>query len=192
MLWKFVGQANVAFTIGDVWRRHSRIVIKALSGSPPFADFSFMAHKLFTVLGGGTKTVKWDELSQNVTLDILGRTVLGHDFEAIENPDSPFAKGYRQVMHALTESPYVFLPFLDKYFPRRDVEREAQNLRKIFGQIIEYKRTHLADDLISHMIANPEFSDSELLDNVVVLFVAGHVSYFMQSAGHDFTHGRLA
>jgi cytochrome P450 len=179
MLWKFVGKANVAFTIGDVWKRHSRIVITALSGSPPFAGFSLMAHKLFSVLGSGTKVVKWDELSQQLTLDILGTTVLGHDFDAIKNPDSPFARGYRQVMHALTEPPYVFLPFLDKYFPRREVEQEAQNLRKVFSQIIEYKRTHLADDLISHMIANPEFSDSELLDNVAVLFAAGHVCYFI-------------
>ena len=62
---------------------------------------------------GVYKSIQWDEMTHHLSLDILGITVLGYDFEAIEKPDSSFANGYRKVMHALSQPPYVFFPFLD-------------------------------------------------------------------------------
>jgi cytochrome P450 len=46
------------------------------------------------------------------------------------------------------------------------------------GEVIEWKRAHLADDLLSAMITAEEdgdvLSEQELIDNVGLLFVAGH------------------
>jgi cytochrome P450 len=46
------------------------------------------------------------------------------------------------------------------------------------GEVIEWKRSHLADDLLSAMITAEEDGDTlttqELIDNVGLLFVAGH------------------
>ncbi|KAK7443532.1 hypothetical protein VKT23_015705 [Stygiomarasmius scandens] len=39
LIWKLVGKSNLAFSVGEVWRRHSHLVNSALQGTPPFSDF---------------------------------------------------------------------------------------------------------------------------------------------------------
>lgn len=78
-------------------------------------------------------------------------------------------------MDALTAPPYIFLPFLDKYFPRKNIVKQVENLRTRFAQLIREKELKKNNDLISRMLENPEFNFTDVLDNVSVLFIAGHV-----------------
>lgn len=54
----------------------------------------------------------------------------------------------------------------------------GENLREHIAEVIEWKRSHLADDLLSALILAEDngdvLSDTELLDQVNVLFIAGH------------------
>lgn len=174
LLWRFVGTSNVAFTIGETWRKHSKVVNTALQGPPPIESFVRTSQELFTVLGKGG-TFKWNELAHGIALDILGDAVLGYRFKAVLQPNSPFVTGYRDMMESLTAPPYIFLPFLDKYFPRKHVIAQVDDFRSRFAQIIQEKEQKKSHDLISRMLENPDFKFSDVLDNVSVLFVAGHV-----------------
>lgn len=173
LLWRLVGKSNLAFTIGETWKKHSRVVGTAFQGPPPIESSVRASRELFTVLGKGG-TFRWDDLTRRITLDILGDVVLGHQFNAVLQPHSPFVDGYHHTMEALTAPPYIFLPFLDKYFPRKDIVQQVENLRTRFAQIIREKEQKKSNDLISRMLENPEFNFTDVLDNVSVLFVAGH------------------
>jgi cytochrome P450 len=54
----------------------------------------------------------------------------------------------------------------------------AENMRGLITDVIEWKRTNLSDDLLSGLIAAEEngdmLSDEELLEQVMLLYIAGH------------------
>jgi cytochrome P450 len=177
LFWRFVGRHNVLFTEGEEWKLHAKSVHAALQRPPPFSDFAAVAQRLVAVIGDGTQSIKWDEMAQRVTLEVLGATILGYDFEAIKNPDSPFVNGYTRVVHALTQPAYMFVPLLEKVWPRREVESEMKKLRSFFSEVLQHKRKSSGDDVISAMLQEPAFTETDFLDNMVVLFIAGHVSF---------------
>jgi len=92
----------------------------------------------------------------------------------LDDPDTPFVNGYRASLDALTSPAYVFVPKLEKALPRHAVKRQMLELRHKFRQIIEYKRIHPGDDLISRLSEDKELGTEEMVDNVVVMFIAGH------------------
>jgi cytochrome P450 len=179
LLWRFVGNNNLGFTIGDEWRKHSRVITNIFQGSPPLSNFKAIFDRFeehFPVSTSPT-TVSWDKWTERITLDVLGTTILGHDFQAISNNSSPFLSTYRHVMAHITEPPYVFFPILDKLLPRKELVRSVDTIRSRFQDIINEKQTKSdgGQDLISLMISHPEFTQKDLLDNVTFLFIAGHV-----------------
>jgi len=110
---------------------------------------------------------------------------MGYQFNAILAPDSPFVKEYREINEALIAPPYIFLPFLDKYFPRNHVVEGVKYLRGKFAEIIEAKREKRGEDVISRMLDDASLDSREVLDNVSILFIAGHVSPIL-SAGNPY------
>ncbi|GJJ12828.1 hypothetical protein Clacol_007073 [Clathrus columnatus] len=150
LIWRLVGRSNLAFTIGETWRKHSKAVTTAFQGPPPIESIVRSSKELFTVLGEGG-TFKWNDLTLRVTLDILGDAILGHQFKAVLQPHSPF-----------------------KYFPRRDVIAKVEDLRARFGQLIREKEKKKGADVISRMLECEDLTIDDVLDNVSVLFVAGH------------------
>lgn len=175
LLWKFTGSQNIFLTEGEQWKRHSKVVRAALHSSPPIATFTSLAYKLFHKIGDGG-LVKWSDYTHRFTLDAVGVTVLGYDFDALDHPHSPFVEGYHRVMSAIAKPAYIFIPSLEKWIPRKSVEKDIENLRQEFYKIVEFKRENSGNDMITSMLQEPEFTDVEHLDNVVVLFMGGHVS----------------
>jgi len=190
LLWRFVGKKNLAFTIGEEWKKHSRVITHAFQGSPPISQFVKVFKRLqshFPVSSDskdGT-TVLWDKWTEQIALDVLGKAVLGHDFEAISNPSSPVLKNYRYVMEHITEPPYIFIPILDRLFPRKELVQSVDFIRERYQDIISEKVAALEkgekggvgqekEGVIDRMISNPEFGREDVLDNVSVLFIAGH------------------
>jgi hypothetical protein len=179
LFWKFVGRSNVAFTTGEEWKKHSRVVTSVFLRPPPIHDFVAITERLINAINrNASKTVAWDALTKRVALDILSTTILGSDIQAIDFPDSPISTTYNRCIAGLTAPPYIFLPFLDKYFPRRNLVDDTRHMRAFFLNLIKEKRTNPSNDLISAMLAEPSFSEQDVLDNVSVFFVAGHVSAF--------------
>ncbi|KAF9465677.1 cytochrome P450 [Collybia nuda] len=175
LFWKFVGHQNLVFTNGDEWKRHSRVVTSVFLRQPPIQDFVAVAQRLLNAMNRDTnKTMRWDKLTRRVTIDILSTTILGSDIQAIDHPDSPITSTYNRCMENLTAPPYIFLPFLDKYFPRKGLVDDSAYLRAHFSDLIKKKSTNPGNDLISLMLAEPSFSEQDVLDNVSLFFVAGH------------------
>lgn len=60
----------------------------------------------------------------------------------------------------------------------RDIADAGENMRRFTGEVIEWKRAHPADDLLSALIAAEEegdkLSDEELIDQVMLIYIAGH------------------
>lgn len=166
---------NLVFSNGETWRKQSRAINAVFQGPPPVKTFVYNTNRLLEILGSGG-LFRWDDLSQRITLDILGEALLDHKFDALNEPNSPLLENYRSINQAITAPPYVFLPFLDKYFPRKRIIERVENLRSMFANIIRKKLENRGQDLISRMLENSELNFVEVLDNLSVLFVAGHVS----------------
>jgi cytochrome P450 len=60
----------------------------------------------------------------------------------------------------------------------KKIAAAGQSMRALVGDAIAFKRGHLADDLLSGLIAAEEdgdvLSDDELADQVILLYIAGH------------------
>ncbi|EGO00251.1 hypothetical protein SERLA73DRAFT_135995 [Serpula lacrymans var. lacrymans S7.3] len=178
LLWRFIGGSNVLMTNGDIWKKHSRLIRDAFSLSIPVDQFTSLAKNLFTVINPpssstDTHTVCWSELAQHYALDAVGSSVLGHDFDAIRS-ESVFVKEYNGVMHDIANPLYLIAPFLERIFPRKKVIDRMDSLVNRFKKLLLDKRTDPGDDMMTFMLKDPEMSDTELRDNIVVLFIAGH------------------
>ena len=179
LFWKFVGRSNLVFTTGDEWKKHSRVITSVFLRPPPIQDFFSVAQRLLNAMDRNVnKILPWNTLAKRITIDILGTTILGSDIQAIDYPDSPIYSTYNRCMEGLTAPPYIFMPFLDKYFPRKSLVNDAQYLRGFFSNLIKEKKTNPSNDVISLMTAEPSFSEKDVLDNVSLFFMAGHVSGF--------------
>jgi len=165
---------------GDRWKKHSRVVRNALNLSVPVNQFTTLAKNLFDVINppseeSDTYTVNFSELAQRFALDAVGSSVLGHDFDAIRI-ESSFVKEYNGIMHDIANPLYLIMPFLEKVFPRKGVIKRMENLVNNFKMLLREKRSDPGDDMMTLMLKEPTMSEEELRDNMVVLFIAGHVS----------------
>lgn len=141
LFWKFVGRSNLVFTTGEEWKKHSRAITSVFLRPPPIQTFVSVAQTLFNAMNRDiNKTVPWDTLAKRVTIDVLGTTILGSGIQAIDYPDSPIPSTYNRCVAGLTAPPYIFLPFLDKYFPRKGLVDDAGYLRGYFSNLIKEKR----------------------------------------------------
>lgn len=175
LFWKFTGRRNIFFANGDEAMKHSRIFRTALQRTTPMEQFSLLSRRLLKHLGHGGR-VRWNDFTSRFTLDVVGTSVMGFDFEALDNPDGPFVKLYHDVMTAISDPPYIFLPALERWWPRHEVKRKVDTLVNHFWQLLAEKKGKPGNDVITYMFQEPGMSDEEYRDNVIVLFMAGHVS----------------
>lgn len=173
LLWRFVGYSNIILSNGDAWKRHSRIVKAALNRNVPLEGFASLARKLFTVMGDGGRK-HWDDLTMRFTLDAVGTTALGHDFNAIQDHNSPFVQQYNHVMESIANPAYLVFPTLEKILPRVKTIEAIDKLVNAFQGLLQKKKEDKGNDMLTYMLEEPGMSDTEYRDNMVVFFIAGH------------------
>lgn len=175
LFWRFTGRENIFFSEGEQWKKHSRIFRTALQRTAPMEQFSMLSRKLCSLIGDGGR-VRWSDYSHRFTLDAVGTTVLGYDFEALDKPEGSFILQYHQVMTAISEPVYCFLPALERWVPRHAVRRDVDALVDRFRALLAAKRQDPGNDVITYMFEEPDMTDEEFRDNIVVLFMGGHDS----------------
>ena len=124
------------------------------------------------------------------TLDIIGSAGMGHEFDAIENPNNELATQYKQVFEPTGQARMLgllsfFLPGgLIRALPvkRNDTIREAAAIiKRICREIIqetnvrmtsEKKRT--TKDIVSVAIESGGFSEENLVNQMMTFLAAGH------------------
>ncbi|KAJ7909030.1 cytochrome P450 [Mycena leptocephala] len=90
-------------------------------------------------------------------IDALGSTVFGHDFEALKE-QSMFVREYNGVMSA--SHPSDNAPQKNRYFDRA------------FCGSVKGEITLARDDMKSYMLRDPDMSQKELRDNMILLILA--------------------
>lgn len=130
--------------------------------------------------------------SSRLTLDIIGPAAIGRDFQSLENENDPISQNYSAI---LKPSPDLLLLFalsimLPQWLVRQIpckantvLPQKIRYLRQVFHDILCEKRAQLAieksqqehveGDILGTMMRGGEFSDSELVDQMLTLLAAG-------------------
>lgn len=70
------------------------------------------------------------------------------------------------------------MPSLERWLPRTNVRKLVDDFIDRFRILLEVKRKEPGNDMITYMFEDPEMSETEFRDNVIITFIAGHVSRF--------------
>lgn len=192
LYWRFLGWSNIIVVGNASWREHAKPIRNAISRSVSMyiPQFVALSQKLVGILcdadskardssydcAEGVYRVCWSDFARRFSLDAIGTTALGYDFDALGHPDSPFVAQYHRLMHDIANPLYVFLPGLEKMLPRKRVVRDIDELVDAFMGILRKKEMTPGNDIISYILEDPDMTTQERKDNMVVMFVAGHVS----------------
>ncbi|KAJ3561918.1 hypothetical protein NP233_g9899 [Leucocoprinus birnbaumii] len=79
-------------------------------------------------------------------------------------------------MASLAAPPYIFLSFLDKYFPHKHLVDDTSSSQNLLFNLIKEKRINPGNAPTSLMLAEPTSSEQVGLDNISLFFVAEHAS----------------
>lgn len=177
----FLSGPNVVFSNGEMWRRHSEAVKAAFDRETPVYRFVALAQDLFHRMGAGG-LMRFSDLVQRYTLDVVGTSLLGHNFAALENSEDSFVEHFNRVMATIAPPLRLMFPFLDDWFPRHAVIADVNALNARYDKLLQAKRQELGSDLLSYLLEDSNMSHLELQSNFSILF----------SAGHDTTSGALS
>ena len=160
---------------GDMARRHVRIVSDSINKTMPIDMFASLSRTVLQLMGHGGR-IRWDDYANRYTLDAFGIGVVGYNFESLTKPDGAFVRRYHEVMHAIADPVNVALPILERWAPRRRVQKMVDSFVSDLCTILDEKKHNPGNDVITYMFEEPEMTELEYRDNTIVMFVAGHVS----------------
>ena len=187
LFWRFIGQSNIIVVDDARWKEFARPIRNSLARSAGtcIPQFVKLTRELIDILlasfdsssdpDSKSSRVCWSSLAHRFSLDAIGTTALGYNFNALACPNSTFVSQYHRVMRDIAHPLYVFLPILERLFPRRRVIRDIDELVEKFLEILRMKETEKGEDIISYMSEDPSMTPREKRDNIVTLFMAGHV-----------------
>jgi len=131
--------------------------------------------------------VEINHWANKVTMDIIGVAGLGREFNALKNSDDELIQNYEEILEPTAEKAayfacqIIFGPIILKT-PWRMNERlrvTTGNLNRITSQLVRDKREAIkanADenfDILSVLIKSDDFSDQELVDQMLTFLAAG-------------------
>ncbi|KAJ9086715.1 hypothetical protein DSO57_1000972 [Entomophthora muscae] len=170
---------SLAFSHGADWKRQRSIV------SPPFRKmFSIqLFHQLAEQFVAQMKPgVSFDPhvYTQKITIDALGKALLGLEFGTLGGNNSEFVEAYRGVTDVYLHYTYLAIPCLDSPNNpfRAQAFRDMRFVEDFLADTIRHRHQDLRDDstdILSLMLkAKTSLSDQELMYNMKMFIVAGH------------------
>jgi cytochrome P450 len=191
---KFTGEHNIVRSNGDDWRRFRRPANPIFHQTFQTEMFAECVNNVLTVVTDrindhGTKPFEVSDLMEFMTLDILGKGIFDFDFEAVKlQGTSRYNHIYNSVFSGITDSVYLTFPILEKLKLKNRVQKyeDAKEFKNFILDIVNARRKEVKSgksngkDLLSTMLAeDPDspfepLSDLELVENLIVFFVAGH------------------
>ena len=179
LLWRLIGRNNVFMSDGEMWKRQSRIMRDALRQTTPIHVFTTLARTTISLIGDGGR-LTWSDFTHRYTLDAVGETVIGYDFQALTKPEGSFVQRYHEVMSAIASPAYVVLPSLERWIPRYGVRKMVDSFVEDFCSLVQEKRNHPGNDVLTYMFQEPEMTEAEFRDNSIVTFIGGHVRFALR------------
>ncbi|KAI8069524.1 cytochrome P450 [Gongronella butleri] len=194
----FFGVNSILFENGDQWRKHRFLANPAFKRAHPIELFGHATNTMFKMLDEKYEQsfeLQVVDLMNRWTLDIISRVGYGFDMRAVADENNHYKMGYEMAMEDVFNPLYMAFQFLDKkllwMLPQR--QKSFQNVRNFLETItnlIDERRqdvkNHKYDDvkdtekdLLTHMLeaevrGEGTLTTSELLNDIVIFFVAGH------------------
>ncbi|EAW08948.1 cytochrome P450 [Aspergillus clavatus NRRL 1] len=138
-------------------------------------------------------SINFREYVSRATLDNIGLAGMGHDFNALKEPENNLRTHYRKLILDPTKV-FNWVGLLSRYFDMRillkvplrklvEISKSANYLRGITGEVIQQRKEKLvADedlrdkDIITVALASGVFEEDHLIDHVMTFLTAGHES----------------
>ena len=140
-----------------------------------------------------TGTTEINSWASKVTLDIIGVAGMGKELNVLKNSDDPLVLNYEELLMPKPEKLLFFImsAFLSRAFVRllpwrlnEVFERTTRSLSAICSTIVRNKREAIKTgsddhfDILSSLIKSNDFSDPELVDQLLTFLAAGLVITF--------------
>ncbi|KAF1917155.1 cytochrome P450 [Ampelomyces quisqualis] len=137
----------------------------------------------------GDDVLEIGHYATQVTLDIIGLAGLGRDIGSLRNSEDELIKNYEEILEPTSEKAVYFLLHLIfsekliKMLPWKVNERvrvTTANLKAICADFVAQKRSKMklesqeSGDILSIMIRSNNFSDANLVDQLLTFLAAGH------------------
>ena len=133
------------------------------------------------------EVVEW---ATRAALDIIGVTALGRDFNSLHNNDDELASLYKRIFHMDFSKMLWFA--INQFLPKkvidllpwkthREIMSRSMALRRVCGQLLKDKRNAMEKDAaesvdtLAHLIRSNNFSDQELINQLLTILAAGYV-----------------
>ena len=140
------------------------------------------------LLETGDDVLEIGHYATQVTLDIIGLAGLGRDIGSMRNSDDELIKNYEEILEPTTEKLVYFL--LHLVLPEKliamlpwkvneSVRTTTANLKVICTDFVAQKRSRMklesqeSTDILSIMIRSNNFSDANLVDQLLTFLAAG-------------------
>ncbi|KAJ5086261.1 hypothetical protein NUU61_007568 [Penicillium alfredii] len=146
-----------------------------------------------TNIADGVGKLEMGVWGSRLTLDIIGPAAMGRDFRSLQNTDNRVAESFLNILEPTTEKmAFLAMNFtLPQWIAQRVpwrlnqvVANETGFLRNLCNDIVREKRETLAAskastkdleaDILGTMMLGGNFSDTELVDQMLTFLAAGH------------------
>jgi len=205
---------------GDAHRKQRKSLTPAFNIRNIRALYPLMWHKTQTLLHqlekenesqGCSEISHW---ASRLTLDIIGPAALSREFSTLTTEDDPVAEAFGELLDPSPElvtfmiSNMVLPQWLATRLPvraNRLIKDHCTKLRHLCRTILDEKHDAMKqaeegqeDDILKYIIASGEFTDDEVIDQMLTFLAAGHETtasaltwstYLL--AGHPETQARL-
>ena len=134
--------------------------------------------------------VEISQWTSRATLDIIGLAGMGHDFNAIQDPNTEIMSTYRKVFQPTGQAQLLgilslVIPFwMLRILPLQrndDIRTAAATIRRVCRQLVQQKQRTLEQgektnekDIISVALDSKAFSEDNLVDQMMTFLAAGH------------------
>ncbi|RDW64307.1 cytochrome P450 [Aspergillus mulundensis] len=141
----------------------------------------------------GWGKVEMSVWASRLTLDIIGPAAMGRDFRTLQNAENKVADSFLAILEPTTEKiAFLAINFLlPQWFAKKlpwhlnqVIDEEVGYLRDLCKEIVHEKRAAMAAtkataaeleaDILGSMMLSGDFTDDELVDQMLTFLAAGH------------------
>ncbi|CAO3654865.1 unnamed protein product [Mucor fragilis] len=190
-----LGKENVAVSNAEVWRKQRRIMNPAFHRSRPIKTFGSVMPFLFSAIDENPDKVMISKQIKGFTLDALGLSVFGFDFQSLRGDPQNWADTYHTVMSNIfnpMSSLLIRFSFIWRLISTKfvQIQKATDRLLSMMENLADEKRRQilngemedLADqekDLLTMMIEadieeGTKTTTTQLRQNIAFFLFAGH------------------
>ncbi|KAL1601012.1 hypothetical protein SLS59_005680 [Nothophoma quercina] len=193
---KFLGD-GLLMTEGDEHKHHRKQIMPAFHFRhikelyPVFwaKSIEFCNAVKASLADDASKILEIGHYSTQVTLDIIGLAGLGRDIASLRSSEDELVKNYEEILEPTSEKAIYFIchllfpPRLIAMLPWKLNERvkiTTGNLKRICTDFVVDRKSKMkhegqeSRDILSIMIRSDNFSDENLVDQLLTFMAAGH------------------